>query len=705
MPDTLDARVTLTLHLFGWFASLFSILVGATVLAGWQIGAPALVTIHHGLSAMSPLTALGFILAGLSLASRKHGEYTRLADATALLLLALGLIVTASHIAFSRDLLNPLLGIRIATSQGVIEGHTGPATAVAFLLLGFVLLSLQQPYRLRLRLVTICAGIGTLLTSVDLLGYAYGVEGLYATAFYRSTALHTATCLFLLFLATLLFDPTEGLAAIITSARPSGTVTRMQLMLSLLMPACAGLLLLYALRSGALAPSLCMALLVVCTTVPMVVRIMADGLMLDALDMKLRAAIGNEQKLNNELEARVEARSAELQTAEDALRQAQKMEAVGQLTGGLAHDFNNLLTGIIGSLGLMQMRITQGRFNDLERYITTAQLSSKRAASLIHRLLAFSRQQTLDPQPTDINLLVLDMEELMRRTTGPSIICEFVTAPGLWTTLVDASQVESALLNLVINARDAMPQGGGLLIETGNIPRHAAPAHDLPPGDYATLAVSDTGHGMSPEVIARAFDPFFTTKPIGQGSGLGLSMVYGFVRQSGGQVRIASQPGQGTKLSLYFPRNEGKIFAADADGLKPPAQPGKQGETVLVVDDEPSVRMLVTDMLQELGYTALEAPDGPAALNILRTGKRIDLLVSDVGLPGGLNGRQVAQEARAYQPHVKVLFITGYAESAVLRDGELPPGMHALSKPFAMEDLAREIRALLTQDMVSSSQA
>jgi signal transduction histidine kinase/ActR/RegA family two-component response regulator len=703
MPDTLDARVALTLHLFGWFASLFTVVVGATVLAGWLIGAPALVTIHHGLAAMSPLTAAGFILAGLSLASRKHGKFPHVADATALLLLALGLIVTASHIAFGGDRLNPLLGIRIATPEGPIEGHTGPATALAFLLLGFILLSLQQPHRLRLKLVTICAGIGTLLTSVDLLGYAYGVEGLYATAFYRSTALHTATCLFLLFLATLLFDPTEGLAAIITSGRPSGNVTRMQLLVTLLMPACAGFLLLHALRTGALAPSLCMALLVVCTTVPMVVRIMADGLMLDALDMKLRAAIGNEQKLNNELEARVEARTAELQTAEDALRQAQKMEAVGQLTGGLAHDFNNLLTGIIGSLGLMQMRITQGRFNDIERYITTAQLSSKRAASLIHRLLAFSRQQTLDPQPTDINLLVLNMEELLRRTTGPSIICELITAPGLWTTLVDASQVESALLNLVINARDAMPQGGGLLIETGNIPHHAAPALDLPPSDYAYLAVSDTGGGMSSEVIARAFDPFFTTKPIGQGSGLGLSMVYGFVRQSGGHVRLASQIGQGTKLSLYFPRHEGKVLAADTDDLKLPALPATQGETVLVVDDEPSVRMLVTDMLQELGYTAMEAPDGPAALNILRTGKRIDLLVSDLGLPGGLNGRQVAQEARAYQPHVKVLLITGYAESAVLRDGELPDGMHALSKPFAMEDLAREIRALLTQEPVRES--
>ncbi len=703
MPDTLDARVAFVLHAFGWFASLFAIALGAAVLVGWQIDAPALVTIHHGLAAMSPLTATGFILAGVSLGTRKHGRHKRLADASALLLLALGAAVTASHIAFGRDVLNPLLGNRLAGPQGTTEGHMGPATAVAFLLLGLVLLGLKQPSRLTFRLVTICAGFGTLLSGVDLLGYAYGVEGLYATAFYRSTALHTATGLFLLFLATLLFQPERGLAAIITSARPSGVVTRMQLLLTVLIPGGAGFILLHELRQGTLAPSLCMALLVVCTTLPMVARILADGYILDALDMKLRATIGNEQKLNTQLEARVDARTAELQTAEDALRQAQKMEAVGQLTGGLAHDFNNLLTGIIGSLGLMQMRITQKRFTDLDRYIATAQASSKRAASLIHRLLAFSRQQTLDPQPTDINLLVLEMEELLRRTTGPAIAVELVIAPDLWTTLVDASQVESALLNLVINARDAMPEGGGLLIETGNIPQQAAPDHDLPSADYATLCVSDTGTGMAPEVIARAFDPFFTTKSIGQGSGLGLSMVYGFVRQSGGQVRITSQLGHGTKLCLYFPRHQGSLLAKDAAGLQPPALPAQKGETVLVVDDEPSVRMLVCDMLQELGYAALEAPDGPDALAILRTGKRIDLLVSDIGLPGGLDGRQLADEARFYQSGIKVLFITGYVEQTALRACE--PGMQVMVKPFTMEDLARQVGTILKQEMAPSAPA
>jgi signal transduction histidine kinase/CheY-like chemotaxis protein len=705
MPDTLDARIGFALLVFGWIASLFCIALGTAVLIGWRIGVPALVTIHHGLAAMSPLTASGFILGGLSLGSRKLGGPQRLADATALALLALGATVIVSHLALGHDAVDDLLGNRLASPQGIVEGHTGPATALAFLLLGLILFSVQQPSRLSPKLVTVCAAGGTLLASVDLLGYAYGVEGLYATAFYRSTALHTAVGLFVLFLATLLFNPATGLAAIITSARPSGTVTRMQLLLTLLVPAAAGLLLLRELRQGTLAPSLCMALLVVCTTVPMVVRILTDGRILDSLDMQLRIAISNEQRVNNELEARVQARTAALERAEDALRQSQKMEAVGQLTGGLAHDFNNLLTGIIGSLGLMQMRITQSRFDDLERYINTAQTASKRAASLIHRLLAFSRQQTLDPQPTDINLLVVEMEELLRRTTGPAIAVELVTAPDLWTILVDASQVESALLNLVINARDAMPQGGDLLIQTGNIAIAAAGADDLPAGDYAFLRVSDTGDGMSPEVIARAFDPFFTTKPIGQGSGLGLSMVYGFVRQSGGQVRITSQTGQGTELCLYFPRHEGRRPAGGADELKPPALPAQQGETVLVVDDEPRVRMLVTDMLEELGYAALEAPDGPTALHILRNGGRIDVLVSDVGLPGGLNGWQVGEEARLYQPDIKILFITGYVDTTIGRERELQPGMQVMIKPFTMEELARNISTLLAQEMASFHQA
>ncbi|MDO9426834.1 MAG: PAS domain-containing protein [Methylobacterium sp.] len=383
--------------------------------------------------------------------------------------------------------------------------------------------------------------------------------------------------------------------------------------------------------------------------------------------------------------------------AEEQLRQSQKMEAVGQLTGGLAHDFNNLLAGISGSLELLQTRMAQGRLTDLDRYINAAQGASKRAAALTHRLLAFSRRQTLDPKPTNVNGLIAGMEELIRRTVGPSVHVEVVGASGLWPALVDPPQLENALLNLCINARDAMPDGGRITIETANkwLDDRGGKERDLPPGQYLSLCVSDTGTGMTPEVIERAFDPFFTTKPIGQGTGLGLSMIYGFVRQSGGHVRIYSEIGDGTTMCLYLPRHYGVAEEADPMGSLGDAPRAEQGQTVLIVDDEPTVRMLVTEVLEDLGYTAIEAADGPAGLKVLRSNVRIDLLVTDVGLPGGMNGRQVADAARVSRPGLKVLFITGYAENAVVGNGHLDPGMAVLTKPFVMEALASRIRELI----------
>ncbi len=389
--------------------------------------------------------------------------------------------------------------------------------------------------------------------------------------------------------------------------------------------------------------------------------------------------------------------AATLEAMQEQLRQSQKMEAVGQLTGGLAHDFNNLLAGISGSLELLQARVAQGRIGDLERYLSAAQGAAKRAAALTHRLLAFSRRQTLDPKPTDANRLVAGMEELVRRTVGPQVAVEVVAAGGLWATLVDPNQLENALLNLCINARDAMPDGGRLTIETGNkwLDQRAARERDLPPGQYVSVCVSDTGTGMAPEVIARAFDPFYTTKPIGMGTGLGLSMVYGFVRQSGGQARIYSEPCQGTMVCLYLPRHHGEAEDAEAPGELAEAPRAEQGETVLVVDDEPTVCMLVSEVLGDLGYTAIEAADGPAGLRVLQSNARIDLLVTDVGLPGGMNGRQVADAARERRPGLRVLFITGYAENAVVGNGHLEPGMHVMTKPFAMEALASRIKELI----------
>jgi PAS domain S-box-containing protein len=403
------------------------------------------------------------------------------------------------------------------------------------------------------------------------------------------------------------------------------------------------------------------------------------------------------QALNETLEQRVIERTTELMRTEEQLRQAQKMEAVGQLTGGLAHDFNNLLAGISGSLELMQARIRKGQFGELERYIQVAQGATRRAAGLTHRLLAFSRQQTLTPKPTRVDQLVDGIEELVRRTIGPAIALEVVAADDLWPALIDPGQLENALLNLCINARDAMPDGGRITIAATNesLDAATAAAYGLPEGPYLSLCVTDTGTGMPPEVVARVFEPFFTTKPIGQGTGLGLSMIHGFAQQSGGQVRIHSEVGRGTAVRLYMPRHHGGVEGEAVPATPVDAGRALDGQTVLVVDDEPSVRMLVVEVLEDLGYTALQAQDSVAGLKILQSGARIDLLVTDVGLPGGMNGRQMADAARARRPDLKVLFITGYAEHGVLGSGQLEAGMHVLIKPFPVERLGTVIKELI----------
>ena len=390
------------------------------------------------------------------------------------------------------------------------------------------------------------------------------------------------------------------------------------------------------------------------------------------------------------------AAEAELATAQEALRQSQKMEAIGQLTGGIAHDFNNLLAGISGSLELMENRLAQGRLTGLERYIAAAQGSARRAASLTQRLLAFSRRQTLDPKPTDLNRLVAGVEEMIRRTVGPAVTLEVVGAGGLWLTRVDPSQMENALLNLSINARDAMPDGGRITIETANkwLDERAAKERELPPGQYVSLCVTDTGTGMAPDIVAKAFDPFFTTKPLGQGTGLGLSMIHGFVRQSGGQVRIYSEIGMGTTMCLYLPRYLGALAEAAAPEA-PHATDHGHGETVLIIDDEPTLRLLMAEVLEEAGYKILEASDGPAGLHILQSDTRIDLLITDVGLPGGMNGRQVADAARETRPGLRVLFVTGYAENAAIGNGHLDTGMQVITKPFVMTALGNKVREMI----------
>lgn len=382
---------------------------------------------------------------------------------------------------------------------------------------------------------------------------------------------------------------------------------------------------------------------------------------------------------------------------EETLRQSQKMEAVGQLTGGIAHDFNNLLTAVTGGLELLGARISRGEYDKLDRYIGMAQTGANRAAALTQRLLAFSRRQTLAPTPTDADRLIAGMEEIIDRTLGPEIEVKVAATAGLWPVLVDAPQLENALLNLCINARDAMPDGGLLTIETGNkrLDARAAADQDLPEGEYVSLCVTDTGTGMPPDIIERVFDPFFTTKPIGQGTGLGLSMIYGFVRQSGGQVRIYSEVGQGTTMCLYLPRHLGNVASSTQSSDERDPLRALPGETILVVEDEIAIRQLVVEILTDAGYRVLEAPTGPAGVRVMQSDERIDLLISDVGLPGGLNGRQVADAGRAVRPSLKVLFVTGYAANAAVGAGHLEEGMEILTKPFNIGELESRVHALI----------
>jgi len=395
-----------------------------------------------------------------------------------------------------------------------------------------------------------------------------------------------------------------------------------------------------------------------------------------------------------------------LRISEARLRQIQKMETIGQLTGGVAHDFNNLLTVMLGGLDSIERQIAtipnSPAVDGIKRSSAMALKAVERAATLTHRLLAFSRRQPLEPKPIDANRLVADMSELLRRTLGETIHLETVLAGGLWSVTADPNQLENSLLNLAVNARDAMPEGGKLTIETGNTYLDEAYVsklvEPLPPGQYVMIAVSDTGVGMDSMTLDRAFEPFFTTKDIGRGTGLGLSQVYGFVLQSQGYVRIYSEPGQGTVVKLYLPRRIGADDAPDAGAYRASTAAVGEGETVLVVEDHEDLRAYSSGAVREMGYQVLEAADAKAALAILESDVPIDLLFTDVVLPGGMNGRQLADAAAKSRPKLKVLFTTGYTRNAIVHNGQLDPGIQLLSKPFTYSDLAAKIRAVLDAD-------
>ncbi len=414
----------------------------------------------------------------------------------------------------------------------------------------------------------------------------------------------------------------------------------------------------------------------------------------DAL-VRLEARVGRQdaqlERVATELHNAASARAA----AETQVRQLQKMEAVGQLTGGIAHDFNNMLAVVIGGLDMIERRIAAGR-GDVGRYVEAAKDGATRAAALTQRLLAFSRQSPLSPEPVEGNRLIADLTELLTRTLGEPIAVETVLSAGLWRAEADRGQLENAIVNLAVNARDAMPDGGKLTIETANahVGDDYAREADMAAGQYVMIAVTDTGTGMAPDVLAKAFEPFFTTKPVGRGTGLGLSQVFGFVRQSRGHVRIYSEPGVGTTVRLYLPRFYGEEPTPTPRTTTEPVRRGSPHETVLVVEDEPRVRSFSVEVLRDLGYGVLHASNGPEALALLEQGVRVTLLFTDVVMPG-MTGRELADRAQAMRPGLRVLYTTGYTRNAVVHNGVLDPGTRLLPKPFGVDELARKVREAL----------
>lgn len=409
-------------------------------------------------------------------------------------------------------------------------------------------------------------------------------------------------------------------------------------------------------------------------------------------------AVGNDITLERE-------REEALFHAEELLRHSRKMETIGQFSGGVAHDFNNLLTGISGSLELLERRIAQGRLDKLQVYIDAARNAADRAAELTHRLLAFSRRQTLAPKPTDVNELMLAMETLIQQTMGPAVSLQVQIEPAPWLVMIDAHQLENAVLNLCVNARDAMRGAGSLRVSTGN-ERHVTQLEgkdNLQPGDYVYVKVQDDGHGMSAQVAACAFDPFFTTKPIGQGTGLGLSMVYGFVRQSGGQAWIESTPGAGTQITMLLPRYTGSVSPVQEVGIQDNALVRPQQARILLIDDESTIRMLIKEALQEQGFNVYEATNAESGLALFRAIGPIDLLITDIGLPGAISGRQVASTVRLLNPEQKVLFITGYSQQSIFDQDSLEPGVALLAKPFALDALVHQVYAMLEQEQALPS--
>jgi signal transduction histidine kinase len=670
-----------------------AIIVGATallVIGGYGLHQPAWINLAPGLRGMSILTAVGLLAAAASelcaLGDKPRWPQTlSKALAGAGLILGVGLLLV--HAAARQDTVSPALAHLIFGYEPAIAGRTSPATAACLAMLAIAALN-----RSRAALADAAAACVLVVAGMAVIGYAYGAQELYAVPVFNTMALHTACAMLLLALASLFARPQAGWAAVITAKGAGGSATRRQLAFMLLPPIAGGLLL-RATDAHRLGPGVAMAFLVTVTIVPLALLILRDGRVLEALereraaraDIQSRTAADMQLRLAEQAEI-LARQSAERTRADAALFRAQRLEALGQLTGGIAHDFNNLLMAIGGNLQLLGRKLELD--HPARRYADNAAQAADRGAKLTGQLLAFSRTQKMAIRPVELDPVLRNARDLLGNALGPAIPVQLdLDAPGCWTG-ADPDQLELAILNLGLNARDAMPDGGHLTLRS-RLCRFRQREED-PLADYLSIQVIDTGEGMSPEVAAQAVEPFFTTRPRGKGAGLGLAQVYGFVRQCGGELRIFSEPGEGTIIELLMPRAAPMVQEEiDAPGVLADDARGA-GRLVLVIDDDHNVRSVLVDTLRGAGFEVAEAANGEDGLNLLDTVTPSAAII-DFIMPG-MNGAEVGRRVQERLPGLPIVFVSGYFDTVAL-DGI--SGAVVLRKPFDVEGLNRTVTSLL----------
>ena len=662
------------------------LLAGAT-LTGYVLHDADLIEVRSGLRGMSPPTAAGLLVLALSFLAEASNK-RRAARSLAWAGLFIGSVMLMLRVVQGRDTISPLVAAQLFGFDPSRAGRTALATSGSF-----VILAISGILRARTLISDALAASSLIVSALALLGYAYGVEDLYRLRPFDTMALHTAGALFLLSVTALILPPGRGWSAIILSRGPGGGATRRQLAF-LILPPVTGWVLLRAMDVHGIGPAAAMAFQVVVTVVPLAILILRDGRALDALEAERRAKVAIQAELQKDLGIRLSEQAVELEQqsverskAEAALSRVQRMDAIGQLTGGIAHDFNNLLMAIGGNLDLLSRKLPGD--HPLHRYVTAASAATDRGQKLTGQLLAFSRIQQLDLRSIEVDAVLVAARDLIGNAMGPGISVDMRLGARRAWVMADPDQLELAVLNLALNARDAMPGGGQLTIESA--PYRSHPQDQDDEASYVAVRVIDTGHGMSPDVTARAVEPFFTTKERGKGTGLGLAQVYGFVRQCGGDLRITSALDEGATIELLLPCAGEPSRDQDGDPAeRSVAAIGGDRRPVLVIDDDDDVRAVVTDALRAAGYDVHEADDGDSALVMLETIAPAVAII-DFIMPG-LNGAEVARRARVLRPGLPVVFVSGYHETVALRDVE---GAVLLRKPFSLDNLRRAVSAVL----------